>query len=306
MDSRLLKEFENNKAGFPVEVLHDLIENRTKYTEELLEILDYAVINAEELCKKEGFVIHILAMYTLAYYKEKRAYPGIIAIAKLPPRIINPFLEDTITEGLSRMIASVYDGNIEPIKEIIESCDCDIYARRAALESLVALVTNGLIHRDEIVSYFKELFNRKLHLLNEDVLECLIDMSFYIHSKGLEEEIRKANPEDFVNFGFDNMESNFEEQSSMSIECVLEETKKFPSYNVVFKEDVINLLKWLGKIDMYVEKAEENNSNVRRSSYDEDNLIHKNSITVQNFGKTGRNHPCPCGSGKKYKKCCGK
>jgi len=22
--------------------------------------------------------------------------------------------------------------------------------------------------------------------------------------------------------------------------------------------------------------------------------------------KTGRNDPCPCGSGKKYKKCCGK
>jgi len=22
-------------------------------------------------------------------------------------------------------------------------------------------------------------------------------------------------------------------------------------------------------------------------------------------GKTGRNDPCPCGSGKKYKKCCG-
>lgn len=22
--------------------------------------------------------------------------------------------------------------------------------------------------------------------------------------------------------------------------------------------------------------------------------------------RVGRNHPCPCGSGKKYKKCCGK
>jgi uncharacterized protein YchJ len=22
------------------------------------------------------------------------------------------------------------------------------------------------------------------------------------------------------------------------------------------------------------------------------------------FGKVGRNEPCPCGSGKKYKKCC--
>jgi uncharacterized protein len=24
-----------------------------------------------------------------------------------------------------------------------------------------------------------------------------------------------------------------------------------------------------------------------------------------NFGKVGRNEPCPCGSGKKYKRCCG-
>jgi len=28
--------------------------------------------------------------------------------------------------------------------------------------------------------------------------------------------------------------------------------------------------------------------------------------TVKHEGsKTGRNDPCPCGSGKKYKKCCG-
>lgn len=27
---------------------------------------------------------------------------------------------------------------------------------------------------------------------------------------------------------------------------------------------------------------------------------------VNNVNKTGRNDPCPCGSGKKYKKCCGK
>jgi preprotein translocase subunit SecA len=26
---------------------------------------------------------------------------------------------------------------------------------------------------------------------------------------------------------------------------------------------------------------------------------------VRNAAKIGRNDPCPCGSGKKYKKCCG-
>jgi len=27
--------------------------------------------------------------------------------------------------------------------------------------------------------------------------------------------------------------------------------------------------------------------------------------TRRNVSKVGRNDPCPCGSGKKYKKCCG-
>lgn len=31
----------------------------------------------------------------------------------------------------------------------------------------------------------------------------------------------------------------------------------------------------------------------------------KNSATIVKGKKTGRNDPCPCGSGKKYKKCCG-
>lgn len=33
---------------------------------------------------------------------------------------------------------------------------------------------------------------------------------------------------------------------------------------------------------------------------------YRDSVTVRNENKIGRNDPCPCGSGKKYKKCCGK
>jgi|ADurb_H2B_01_Slu_FD_contig_31_2111522_length_542_multi_2_in_0_out_0_1 hypothetical protein len=33
---------------------------------------------------------------------------------------------------------------------------------------------------------------------------------------------------------------------------------------------------------------------------------YKRSKTVVNEVKVGRNDPCPCGSGKKYKKCCGR
>jgi uncharacterized protein YecA (UPF0149 family) len=37
--------------------------------------------------------------------------------------------------------------------------------------------------------------------------------------------------------------------------------------------------------------------------YDE-NTILENSVPVSSLAMAGRNDPCPCGSGKKYKKCC--
>ena len=42
----------------------------------------------------------------------------------------------------------------------------------------------------------------------------------------------------------------------------------------------------------------ENNSNLHNEN-------NKNINTSEKKQKVGRNEPCPCGSGKKYKKCCG-
>ncbi len=46
----------------------------------------------------------------------------------------------------------------------------------------------------------------------------------------------------------------------------------------------------------------------QRTSSNEDNRPGKvaKQQTIQKGTKVGRNDPCPCGSGKKYKKCCGR
>jgi len=38
----------------------------------------------------------------------------------------------------------------------------------------------------------------------------------------------------------------------------------------------------------------------------EDEFLSNNEPILRDENKVGRNDPCPCGSGKKYKKCCGK
>ena len=40
--------------------------------------------------------------------------------------------------------------------------------------------------------------------------------------------------------------------------------------------------------------------------YDEDEPCESMETYRREAPKVGRNDPCPCGSGKKYKKCCGK
>ena len=62
-------------------------------------------------------------------------------------------------------------------------------------------------------------------------------------------------------------------------------------------------------VSIYLLKAE-----IRQNIERKDNT--KNTITndgkdhkkiqARNTKKIGRNDPCPCGSGKKYKQCCGK
>lgn len=56
--------------------------------------------------------------------------------------------------------------------------------------------------------------------------------------------------------------------------------------------------KWLFKLNSWKNVLSgEEIAEVTRN-YSEDNIAHSEKI--------GRNDPCPCGSGKKYKKCCGK
>ncbi len=64
------------------------------------------------------------------------------------------------------------------------------------------------------------------------------------------------------------------------------------------------------KISIYLLKAEVRQNTERKEQRD-NKIVHDTHIKVKgtpikNLNKVGRNDPCPCGSGKKYKQCCGK
>ena len=81
----------------------------------------------------------------------------------------------------------------------------------------------------------------------------------------------------------------------------LEEDSEF-EMNIDFEKLYFNMLDakapWLYELESWDGiLSEEKRKEITRE--------YKDSKTVR-VEKVGRNEPCPCGSGKKYKKCCGK
>ena len=67
-----------------------------------------------------------------------------------------------------------------------------------------------------------------------------------------------------------------------------------------FDKDMVDArADWLYELPQWEKIFDEN---TRKRLYKEQ----KNSGTIRKEKKIGRNDPCPCGSGKKYKKCCGR
>ena len=82
---------------------------------------------------------------------------------------------------------------------------------------------------------------------------------------------------------------------------------KFQSYDIF--EEMVNNIKTdtvIGLLSLVIKKEEKlEREQVAKDAHESHGGENVTSKTVVNKTKIGRNDPCPCGSGKKYKKCCG-
>lgn len=77
----------------------------------------------------------------------------------------------------------------------------------------------------------------------------------------------------------------------------------FEAMNEAIKEDTLRILFHVE--DPNKVKRREQNKNIKEG-FEGDNAGEKKKPYVRKTKKVGRNNPCPCGSGKKYKNCCGR
>lgn len=291
----ILKSLEYVRGAFPKEAVFKAIERREDIIPEMLRILERDIIRAEmgDLDFAENYFGTIFSLYLLAQFREPRAYPLVVRLARLPQEVQDALVGDFITEALDRVLASVCGGDTGPIESLIEDPSVDEYSRAAGIDALKILVSVGVKARDEVVAYYKSLFNGRLERSFSFTWCQLVSAATRLHPEDVYEEIIAAYEDGLVEDFYMSLE-DVEKVRNMSSEKVL---KRLANATPGYIDDVVREMEWWHCFspEKYMARAK-----------DIANEYPVTAVRTSLTEKTGPNDPCTCGSGRKYKKCCGR
>jgi hypothetical protein len=263
-------------GSFPRQALRAAVARKDEVTPYLLEILDEAEDDALELLERDDYMGHLYAMYLLAQFREKKAYPLIFNFFSLPGELASELTGDLVTESLHRILASVSCGDVGLIQSLAENEQVDEYVRYAALESLLCLVAAGEISREEVMGYYKTLFDSSRAREPSHFWNGLVSCGTDLYPEEVLPEIKQAFEEGLVDETFIDLRF-IDGRLALGKGQVLAE---LGDGRFKFIEDTVAEMEWWA-------------------------CFHETGQQALTKRKVGRNEPCPCGSGRKYKKCCG-
>jgi len=276
---KILAELERYRGYFPREAVARAVAERDRITPHLLRILIDTTENAEALVEDYDYAAHVYAMFLLSQFREKSAYPIIVKFFSQPGHLTLALTGDIVTENLDSMLASVSCGDDSLIKDLIENPEANEWVRGAALRSLLSLVAAGEQTRESVVEYFRGLFREKLAREPSHVWNSLIACTMDIYPEELYQDIEQCfedGLDDEFCVGLSEVDLALDDGKEQTLALL----QRNPTYGLI--TDTIAEMEWWACFRPESQR------------------------TVRKKQKIGRNEPCPCGSGKKYKKCCGR
>jgi uncharacterized protein len=293
-----IAQFATAVSDLPEEAMRWCLEHWDKAAPRLLELLDRYIDSSDR--SDETTEVVFFALHLMAEKSEVRAFAPLCRLASDRDAIDN-VLSDGINLTLSQMLISTFDGNLDTLKTFVENPDADEFARSAALQAMGWLAAAGRADRSEVEAWVTSLLDKlRKESEAEWILVSWIDTVAMLGMEYLTPVVKKLFETELINsmltdFGF------FEKD--------LKETLDDPERMAGFARERIHpLTDAVGELSTWYAFSEERKEAEKRRLEMKDQPRHSYrdlSTPITNPLRTvGRNDPCPCGSGKKYKKCC--
>lgn len=290
---QVLIELSQDRNTPPLDALESADAHRALLVQPLIEVLDDCLNDPDSVSDEEARLFSY-GLYLLAKWRDTRAYPLVIRWLSLSDDASTHLTGDVLTQDGARMLAAVCDGDLEPIKQLVLNREANEYSRSAAITSLALLSVWREIPRDTTLDYFNWLAHEGLEREPNYVWSALAAECADIEALVVFPELRRAYDEELIdprNIGRSELD---EVEASPRGEHLERVKDRYPPI-----DDVAKATWWWGCFEKRVsDRSAVELALAREGESDGTKKTHRAP------GKVGRNEPCPCGSGKKYKKCC--
>ncbi len=263
----------------PREALAEAARQREAITPVLLDRLDWLLKNVrerkDEVYGEPEYGQSWYALFLLAQFREKRAYPTLIRLLSLDKDRLEIALGDEVCKA-GDLLYSTYDGDLASAQALAADASLDPFARDAALNLMRGLHRDGRMSREALAGFIRDRLEaigdgEDEELFAAMLVETTADADLFELTEDIRRAYRQGKVEETLLGEFDGF-----------LDCLFWETR--PEKQTRYVADAAAEL--AGWACFKREKPS------------------KPSVAEIRSWKVGRNDPCPCGSGKKFKKCC--
>ncbi len=226
---------------------------------------------------------------------ETRAYEPLCRMIAEDPSL-EEWLGDATTETLPGILIKVFDGDISPLTRAIEAPRGDEFARASALAAFGYLVrAKGVLSDEEMRVYLRRL-RREASPRDELVFwTTWVQIASALGYADLRIDVAMLTKDGFIDPGDFSLE-DFDRNIGFAHEGS-DGLAGFRNERIGPLDDAV------GTLESWSRREEDADEDVFDGEAEFDDSDPE-APHVNPFRNVGRNDPCPCGSGKKFKKCC--
>jgi hypothetical protein len=228
------------------------------------------------------------SLLLLAQLRHRPAFPLFLQLARHPR--VHDLLEDMVAENLGRCLAACWDGSVQTLVDLLRDESLDQFVRCQGATALVCLALAGELSRNEVLRAIKDLLRESIDKADPVMpVHCLDAFCELFPDPEAEALIREAYAKDLISSADFNF-YEFEEILQEGFDRVWEGAVRSVHNSLVI--DAVADSEWWACWEC-------------EDPSDTEGGWVPPPVEQLRSDKVGRNDPCPCNSGKKYKKCCG-
>jgi hypothetical protein len=228
------------------------------------------------------------ALHIMGGLRDTQAFEPLVRVLGRPPDDVEWLLGDAITETLPHILISTFNGNADLLFDGIADQQRDEMVRDSLFRAAIFLTWEGRIDRARMVAFLEKFGTGELAVEGEFVWNAWLDAIALLGLRQLEPLVIEASSRGLIDASIYDAD-DFQAQ--------LEHAERDPGDRSRFSEAEF------GYIDNVLDALRGFSSDDEETGEEDDEPV-DNQPVINPWRHVGRNDPCPCGSGKKAKRCC--